>query len=504
MKKQVVVRILALLPVILLQIVLIYLLLSSLAPYSVPITAGLNILAVVLSVVIISKQDVPSYKQAWLFIILLLPVIGATAYLLFGNKRTGNRLKKSIDSSKKELNYTFPESAYILNAKPKDNELRAAETLGFGWRMTGMETYKNGETRYYPLGENMLPDLLCDLKSAEKYIFIEYFIVEEGKLWNSIVDILEQRVKAGVDVRVMYDDLGSIATYSKKNVKRLTEKGIKCIPFNPVKYLTLKINNRDHRKMTVIDGKIAYSGGVNIADEYINEKTVYGHWKDIAFRVQGDAAIPYAYMFTEFWNAFGKDKIPATYLPISCDDKGENGYVFTYYDSPVHSEHVCNTLHIELLSQATKYIWFYTPYLMLDSSLNDALIRAARRGVDVRIMMPGIPDKKLVYRISRSYYGPLLNAGVRIFEYTPGFVHAKALVCDDGIASIGTSNLDYRSLFLHFECNSIFADSSIVADLKNDFEDTLTKCRERKPDDKLPGTKYGVIEALLRLIAPLC
>ncbi len=503
MFKRVSGRVVTLLPVIIVQIALIYLLFSFLAPFTNYIVGALSLVAVVLSIIIISKQDVVTYKMAWLFFILIFPIIGSVAYIVVGNKKTGKKLKNSIDKAKADMNYYFPESPYVWNAVPKNRELRAYETLAFAWRMTGMQTYKCGDAKYYPVGDEMLPDLLADLENAKEFLFIEYFIIEEGKFLNSMVDILERKVKEGVDVRVMYDDFGSLPTYSRKSAKMLAKKGIKVVQFNPIKYLTLKINNRDHRKMTIIDGKIAYSGGVNIADEYINEKVVHGHWKDIAFRVDGDSVINYTYMFAEFWNAFSDEKIPEKFLPSKCDDKGENGYIYTYYDSPVHENNVCNTLHIEFLSQATKYIWFYTPYLMLDASLNDALIRAARRGVDVRIIVPGIPDKKLVYRVSRSYYGPLLENGVRIFEYTPGFVHAKAMVCDDGIASIGTSNLDFRSLFLHFECNSIFANCSIVDDLKKDFEETLQKCRERKLDDGLPGTKYGVAEALLRLISPL-
>lgn len=504
MKKPIVGRVLALIPAIILQLLLIVLLLTVLWPYAMPIMIIIDIAALILAIYIISKQDAAAYKEAWLVFILMLPIIGVVMYLLFGEKRTGLALRRKIDSAKTEMNYTFPETRDWKEYKAEDNEMRTIGTLVFGWKMTGMETYRCGDTRYYPLGENMLPDMLEDLKKAEKFIFIEYFIVEEGIFWNSIVDVLEERVKAGVDVRVMYDDLGSIGTYSRKSAQMLREKGIRCIPFNPVKYVTLRINNRDHRKMTIIDGKIAYSGGVNIADEYINEKVKFGHWKDIAFRVEGDPAISYTYMFTEFWNAFaGNDKVPMEYLPKECSDEGNNGHIFTYYDSPVHHEHVSNTIFIELLSQATKYVWFYTPYLMLDSSLNDAIIRAARRGVDVRIITPGVPDKKMVYRVSRSYYGPLLENGVRIFEYTPGFVHAKASICDDTIATMGTVNLDFRSLFLHFECNSVFCSSSIIGDVKKDYEETLKLCRERKLGDGLPGTKYGIVEALLRLIAPL-
>ncbi len=348
---------------------------------------------------------------------------------------------------------------------------------------------------------------------------MEYFIIQRGKFWDTMTDILAERAAAGVDVRVLYDDLGSIATYSVADIHELNQKGIKCIAFNPMLFLSTQLNNRDHRKIMVIDGRVAYSGGVNLADEYINEKEVYGRWKDIGFRITGDGVGSYTYMFAEFWNAFSKNQIGREeILPIEAKetestekaeagegaaDPEDNGYIIPYYDSPVREEHTSNVLYTELLSLATDYVWFFTPYLMLGDALFDAFIRAAGRGVDVRIIMPGIPDKKMVYRLSRSYYRDLLKAGVKIYEYTPGFVHAKAVIVDDKVAGIGTVNLDYRSLFLHFECNSLFYRADIIEPLKADYLKTQEECRERTLDNINNGRFYRFADSLLRLIAPL-
>nr|MCR5627073.1 cardiolipin synthase [Lachnospiraceae bacterium] len=304
----------------------------------------------------------------------------------------------------------------------------------------------------------------------------------------------------------MYDDLGSIATYSPGDVKILQNKGIKCIPFNPFFSLQTQLNNRDHRKIMVIDGRVAFSGGVNIADEYINETHPFGKWKDIGFRINGEAVRSYTYMFVEFWNAFHtQDPIKKEMIGEYVNKKPEkyNGYLLPYYDDPINGEPTSNTFFTEVLSLATDYVYFYTPYLMLGDTLYDAFIRAAERGVDVRLILPGIPDKKMVYRISRSYYRPLLDAGVKVYEYTPGFVHAKAFVSDDKLCGIGTVNLDYRSLFLHYECFSAFYDSSVTADLKKDMEKSFNESRVVSIRDTERGILGSFLDGVLRILAPL-
>jgi len=469
------------------------------------ISISFTVLAVFFVAAIVAKRDESSYKLLWVIIIVGFPVFGAILYFFLGNKKTGRKLNAKITESRAALPTLKNDDSPKLIEEISTESKRMGQTIAHLSESTGFPVFENDSAKYYAFGEQMFADMCKDLKTAEKFIFIEYFIVQEGKFWNTLVDILEERAKNGVDVRVMYDDLGSIGTYSTREVKKLLAKGIKCIPFNPFFLLKSQLNNRDHRKIMVIDSKVAYSGGVNLADEYINHIERFGVWKDIGFRITGKAVESYAYMFVEFWNAFSQDLIPVPpqwEMPESYNQSSD-GFIIPYYDSPSRDEHTSNVLFTEVLSLATDYAWFYTPYLILGDSLFDAFIRAAERGVDVRIIMPGIPDKKMVYRLSRSYYRDLLKAGVKIYEYTPGFVHAKAFIADDIFGGIGTVNLDYRSLFLHFECESVFYKASILKDLKQDHLDTQAKCEERKLDDRKESHWHRFVNNLLRVIAPI-
>ena len=469
------------------------------------INALLSILAVVFVTGLVAKRDESSYKLLWVMLIVAMPILGALLYFMLGNKNTGKRLKKKLEQSTSTLPDMMDEEEKSDIAAIQRDDLRIGQTLAHISQATGFPVFKNETAKYYPFGENMFLDMCEDLKKAEQYIYVEYFIIQSGKFWNTLAEIMTQKVAEGVDVRVMYDDLGSIGTFSVVDIIELTKKGIKCIPFNPFLFIKSQLNNRDHRKLMVIDGKVAYSGGVNLADEYINETHPFGRWKDIGFRLTGKAAKSYTYMFAEFWNAFSNDKIMTDSMRFcQAQQPAEtNGYVLPYYDSPMRQEHISNELFVEILSSATSYAWFYTPYLMLGDALYDAFIRAAKRGVDVRIIMPGIPDKKMVYRLSRSYYMDLLKAGVKIYEYTPGFLHAKAFLADDKIAGIGTVNLDYRSLFLHFECNAVFYKADIIEDLKQDYLTTQKESCEKTQDDMKAGFLYRFGNNVLRLIAPL-
>ena len=465
------------------------------------INALLSILAVIFVTGLVTKRDESSYKLLWVMVIVAMPIFGALLYFVLGNKNTGKKLKKKLEQAASTLpNMPGGEVTEIRNA-----DLRIGQILTHISHATGFPIMKNDTSRYYPFGEDMFRDMCEDLKKAEKYIYVEYFIIQSGKFWDTLVDIMAQKVTQGVDVRVIYDDLGSIGTFSVVDVIELSQKGIKCIPFNPFLFIKSQLNNRDHRKHMVIDGKVAYSGGVNLADEYINETHPFGRWKDIGFRITGEAVNSYTYMFAEFWNAFSNDKITmeGNCFPEAENKQATNGYILPYYDSPMRDEHISNELFVEILSSATNYAWFYTPYLMLGDALYDAFIRAAKRGVDVRIIMPGIPDKKIVYRLSRSYYMDLLKAGVKIYEYTPGFVHAKAFLADDKIAGIGTVNLDYRSLFLHFECNAVFYKADIIEELKRDYLATQEESHRKTEGDLKNGLLYRFGNNVLRLIAPL-
>lgn len=547
-------RILIVIPAVALQALWLLLLTKWLAPYSALIASLLSIVAVFLVLFIVIKRDESTYKLLWLLVILAIPLVGTLLYLCFGNKRTAKPLRRRLESvSESDDPQPLP-----IGETPFDGERRMEQTLRWLEEKTRYPLYKVEGVRYYPLGDDMFPDMLADLRGAKRTIFVEYFIVEPGYMWNSIVEVLEAKLRQGVDVRVMYDDLGCFSTFDFGNARELQERGIPCVPFNPLLALKGAANYRDHRKMLIVDNEIAYSGGVNLADCYINLEQRYGHWKDIGFRLTGEPVRAFTHMFLTFWNAFGRvqgheglpmpevlvgDAVDAAIRPgtatvarpmaAGCEmtapatplagaaiagrpasaaagrtpaapSRETDGYVLSYYDSPLNHEATSNRLYIDLLSQSTEYAWFFTPYLMLADDLMDAMLAAASRGVDVRIIMPGIPDKKLVFRMSRSFYQVLLNGGVKIYEYTPGFVHAKGSMFDDRVATIGTVNLDYRSLFLHFENNSLFYRSSVISKIKADFLATQEKCVEIKPYDARQYSYRWAIDGLLRIFAPLC
>ena len=497
-------RVLSVIPAVLLQLLWLRALFSWLAPWAAWINLALSILSALFVLYLITKREEGTYKILWLLVILIFPLSGAALYLCFGNKRTTRPLRKKLEAApplppRTDLSLRAEEALAAENP-------RMAETFRYVRRMTGSPVCPNGGADYFPLGDALFPAMLEALEGAERFIFCEYFIVENGHMWNSMVDIMARKAAQGVDVRVMYDDLGSISTYSRENVRALRAKGIRCVPFNPLVFVKGTLNYRDHRKILVVDGQVAFSGGVNLADEYINRVEKHGHWKDIGFRLTGPGVESYTRMFAEFWNAFSGDPIPPGLLaPPELSGEDPDGWVLSYYDSPLEEHQVSNELYIELLSQARAYAWFFTPYLMPGDALLDAFVRAARRGVDVRIIMPGVPDKKIVFRMSRSFYPVLLAAGVKIYEYTPGFVHAKGCVVDGTAGTVGTVNLDYRSLFLHFENNSLFYRASLLEDLRADFLATQAQCREMELGKNVrPGFWHWTLDGILRLFAPLC
>lgn len=496
-------RVLTVIPAAAVQALWILLLVKCLSPYAAYITLALSVAAVLLVLFIIIKRDETAYKILWLLVILTVPVAGALLYLLFGNRRTARPLRKRL----RRVQEAGQPAPLPCGGTPFEGEKRMEQTVRWLEHKTGYPLMRAEDVRYYPLGDAMYPDMLTDLRAAKKTIYLEYFIIEPGEMWQSIVDILAQKVREGLDVRVMYDDLGSISTFNFSNALALEKLGIRCVTFNPLLALKGTANYRDHRKMLIVDDAVAYSGGVNLADRYINREHPYGHWKDTGFRLTGAPVRSFTHMFLTFWNAFSLQKeepMPMPPAAAAAEPAAQDGWVLSYYDSPLNSEATSNRLYIDLLSQATDYAWFFTPYLMLGDDLLDAMLAAAQRGVDVRIIMPGIPDKKLIFRMSRSFYQVLLTGGVKIYEYTPGFVHAKSLVCDDRAATVGTVNLDYRSLFLHFENNSLFYRGSIVARVKEDFLATQSQCRAVEACDTKRYSRRWIVDGVLRIFAPLC
>ena len=496
-------RVLTVIPAAAVQALWILLLVKWLSPYAAYITLALSVAAVLLVLFIIIKRDETAYKILWLLVILTVPVAGALLYLLFGNRRTARPLRKRL----RRVQEAGQPAPLPCGVTPFEGEKRMEQTVRWLEHKTGYPLMRAEDVRYYPLGDAMYPDMLTDLRAAKKTIYLEYFIIEPGEMWQSIVDVLAQKVREGLDVRVMYDDLGSISTFNFSNALALEKLGIRCVTFNPLLALKGTANYRDHRKMLIVDDAVAYSGGVNLADRYINREHPYGHWKDTGFRLTGAPVRSFTHMFLTFWNAFSLQKeepMPMPPAAAAAEPAAQDGWVLSYYDSPLNSEATSNRLYIDLLSQATDYAWFFTPYLMLGDDLLDAMLAAAQRGVDVRIIMPGIPDNKLIFRMSRSFYQVLLTGGVKIYEYTPGFVHAKSLVCDDRAATVGTVNLDYRSLFLHFENNSLFYRGSIVARVKEDFLATQSQCRAVEACDMKRYSRRWIVDGVLRIFAPLC
>lgn len=497
--RRIATRVLVTVPAAAIQLAWLLLLANWLAPWAAVINFALSVLALLFVLYLINKQGEPAYKILWLLVILAFPLPGAFLYLLFGDKRTTGALRKKLAKAQTE-------QTPAPSAVPPDAPPRVAQTFRYLEDITGAALQPNEWAKFYPLGDEVYPAMLRALEAAERYIFIEYFIIDRGVLWDSFVEILRRKAAAGVDVRVLYDDVGSISTYNGGDTWQLQQAGIRCAAFNPLLFLKGTLNCRDHRKMMIVDGKVAFTGGINLADEYINRVEKYGHWKDFGLELRGPAVENYTRMFAEFWNAFSGDPLP---LPPAASAGGStaapDGYLLSYYDSPLRQQAASNELYIELLSGAERYAWFFTPYLMLGHSLMEAFVRAARRGVDVRILMPGVPDKKLVFRMSRSFYPELLAAGVKIYEYTPGFVHAKGCVVDDVLGTVGTVNLDYRSLFLHFENNALFYHASLLGEVKADFLATQEKCRAMRLGDNVRVSVGSFLtDSVLRVFSPLC
>lgn len=500
--KKLALRALTFIPAVALQIVWIYILIRWLAPYAAIINTITAIASIVFVLYIIDNHIESIYKTLWIIIILGFPIFGAVFYVAFGNKRSArplaNRLKRNPLPEMLD-----EESTQALLEPVKLRDPHIAQTLSYIEHLSGFPLTTYDDAHYFDIGEKLFQQMLIDLENARESIYVEYFIIDHGVMWDSMVEIMARKAAQGVDVRVMYDDMGSLSTYSADDVADLRRLGIQCIAFNPLIFVSPTLNYRDHRKMLIIDERVAFTGGINLADEYINVTQKYGHWKDTGVRLTGRAVASYTAMFVQFWNAFAPTPLTPHGQDNDSAQDSDGGLVLSYYNSPLTDTSTSNALYVELLSSATGYAWFFTPYLMLGDTLMDAFIRAAQRGVDVHIIVPGIPDKKIIYRITRSYYEPLLKAGVKIFEYTPGFVHAKGCVVDDKIATVGTVNLDYRSLYLNFENNAVFYHASLIPDIKNDFLTTQEKCRERVLGDTKRNLGTWFMDSILRLIAPL-
>lgn len=491
---------------ILLQICWWILFMGRLTSYSVIINTFFRIVSIGILLYLIRKDENSSYKIAWIILIMGVPLFGGILYVLAGNKKPAKRLAVRMAAVKAEMKDSMSQNQWILKEIQAQDPAVAGNVYYIG-EFGPYPVWKNTDVTYFPTGEEMFASMLEDLRKAEHYIFLEYFIIQEGLMWDWILEILEQKVREGVDVRLIYDDVGCVSLLPFHYADMMEQKGIKCLAFNRfIPVVSLVMNNRDHRKIMVIDGHTAYNGGINLADEYINKKLRFGHWKDTGVRLHGDAVFNFTLMFLEVWNAFRTPDLDySIFHPRRWHEdifKGD-GYVAPYADTPLDNESLGENVYINILNQAKDYVYIATPYLLISDEMENALCLAAKRGVDVRILMPGIPDKPTVFFMAKSYYPPLLKAGVQIYEYTPGFVHAKSYVCDDRIATVGTINMDFRSLYLHFECGTFLYGCKAVLDIKKDMEECFPKCHQVSIGDCRQGMIGNMYTSVLRVLAPL-
>ncbi len=458
-------------------------------------------------ILVVNGNKNPAYKMSWLIPMMVFPIFGGLMYLFVQSQSLTRRFFQRVKDIDRSFSTVLPENLDVIEEIGRRDPMRRA-VVNYNVRNEGMRfpVYKNTDVKYYALGELCWKDMLVELEKAEKYIFLEYFIIEPGEMWNSVLEILKRKAAAGVDVRVMYDGVGSLVQMPRKYPKELMRYGIRCKAFIPlVPILSTMQNNRDHRKIMVVDGKVAFTGGVNLADEYVNKKRPYGHWKDTAVRLTGDGAYSFAIMFLQMWDITEREPFdPGALKPDWNYRSADGGYVMPFADTPNDDYQVGEFVYLDMINRARDYIHITSPYLILDHEMMVALINAARSGVDVKIIIPSVADHWYAYYVALDYARELIRGGVKIYEYSPGFIHAKNAVCDGELAVVGSINLDFRSLYLHFECAAWMYGCPAVKDIADDFDKTVERCRLLTTEilDARPLWKRFV-SALLRLFAPL-
>ena len=469
---------------------------------------ALKIVLVVLEVVcvlyILNRHDRSSTRLNWILLVVMFPVVGVPMYLVCGEGRPAKKMRKKIERAKAENK--AQRSEVLGESKPLGTGERNDTLCNCITHVADYPVYTDGEVTYYKSGEEMFPEMLRELKKAEKFILFEYFIIKHGKMWNEIRKILLEKAMAGVQIRIIYDDFGCMMTLPPDYDRYLESlhENIKCMTFNEVvPFFAVRMNNRDHRKIIVVDGKTAFTGGVNIADEYINEEERFGYWKDSGVKVTGGAVASFTQMFFYIWNAFRKDRENVANYILPAPEKEGKLRIQPYDDCPLDKMSTAEGIYADIINRAKKYVYIFTPYLILDDYLRTSLCFAALRGVDVRIVTPGIPDKKMIYRLTRANYGALLDNGVKIYEYTPGFIHAKSIVSDDECAVVGTINFDYRSLYLHFENAVYFSGCDAVLDVKRDCEETFAVSCECTRKNRKRSIFGRLVDSLLRVFETL-
>lgn len=492
-----------------------------LSNYVFAIYGGSIFLGFVLSVYLINRKGNPEFKIAWMVPILTVPVFGALFYLYFHMQMESHLLNQKVV---KEVARTaiLSEQKEEDRAALEEQSPQMANMVSYLRKVSNSAVHTNTTARYYPSGESAFDMILQELSAAKHYIFIEFFIVDQGYMWETILEILKAKVKEGVEVRIMYDGMSDYFRLPIHYARQLNEEGIQCQVFSPIVPLLSTVqNNRDHRKIMVVDGHTGFTGGINLADEYINQKERFGYWKDACLMLKGDAVRDFTLMFLQMWNVVEYVRLPRAeretaedhlleeyrryiQMPIpKCDEEGK-GFVIPYDDNPLDNEQVGELVYLDILNTAKKYVHIMTPYLVLDRSMIVALTYAAKRGVDVKIIMPHIPDKKYAFILARTFYNELLDAGVEIYEFLPGFVHSKVFVSDDEKAVVGSINMDFRSLYLSFECAALLYKNKETAAIEADFQESLKSCEKVTKEiyNSQPVWKK-LAGSLLRLFAPL-
>ncbi len=472
-----------------------------------PFAILLNLVSVAATIAIVNRYGNPEIKLAWVIPILIFPLFGGLIFFISSGKRPKKKLRRSIDKAKEKTR-----EHYQTNYHPAPGDIRGKDRYIWGQcryiMSNGYPIYRDTRATYYDTGLSGWEAMLEDLRRAEHYIFLEYFILAPGKMWGTVLDILREKKAAGVDVRVIYDDVGSISVLPRHYDRKLEASGIPCVCFNPYRPVySVVMNNRDHRKIMAIDGRVCYTGGSNLADEYIGELSRFGEWKDNFLRLEGEAVRSMVLMFLEMWHAArpaSREEDITGFLPPSdrsitpCE-----GLVLPYGNSPVENEELAGDIYLHLINQATEYVYIFTPYLIIDHEMSRALCSAARRGVDVRIVVPAIPDKKTIYHLTQSYFPALIESGVTIYKFLPGFIHSKCVLVDDRVAIVGTINFDYRSLIQHFENACLFVDHPVIKDVRRDFELTFPRCEVVRQKERRFNMLYDLYLAILRVLAPM-
>ena len=486
------------------QLLAFLLLLADSSTRSKVIEAALIVFSVVVALFIIGREDNSDYKLTWVTIILIGQLFGGMFYLLFRAQSREKKLRALIDEKDGK-------AAVYLRAEDDESVL---DSFRASWpqhiscaaylHSVGYPLYAGEDVRYFSDGESMFGSMLGDMEEAKRSIYIETFIIGPGEVWDRMLGIMRRKAGEGLDVRLIYDDIGSFLRLPEDDIKDLEKSGIKVACYHPfTPFWSMLQNNRDHRKITVIDGEIAYTGGVNIADEYINRVRRFGRWKDAGIRLTGRAVRSFAVMYLRMWEtiADSDEDWAGAYGDISAvgEGKADGGFIIPYDDSPLDREQVSENIYLKIISGAKDYLYIETPYLIPDEILIRALTVSARSGVDVRIITPHIPDKKFTFMTTRSFYPQLVKAGVRIYEYTPGFNHSKVMVADGEIANVGTANLDFRSLYLHYECGAVAVGGEVPERIREDFLATLGEC-------ELIGADHPLCADTLRnrLKRPIC